>query len=150
VGAHTREQFAVLEVLMAAEGGVISVEELLERAWGENAAPFRNAVRASPVSAMRERLGEPWVVATVPGSATASTRARAGRPHPCLRARRLGALIARWELRSTRPLWDSRWGRRLTSELHRLPARADAEATGKGRMGFPIRRRFHAAPGLRC
>jgi two-component system response regulator VanR len=64
--ALTRKQFAVLEVLVAAEGGVISAEELLERAWDENANPFTNAVRIT-VSALRKRLGEPWVIATVPG-----------------------------------------------------------------------------------
>ena len=57
---------AVLEVLVAAEGGVISAEELLERAWDENADPFTNAVRIT-VSALRKRLGEPRVIATVPG-----------------------------------------------------------------------------------
>src|SRR5689334_3960809 len=31
--ALTRKQFAVLEVLVAAEGGVVSAEELLARAW---------------------------------------------------------------------------------------------------------------------
>lgn len=35
--ALTRKQFAVLEVLVSAEGGVVSAEELLERAWDENA-----------------------------------------------------------------------------------------------------------------
>ncbi|MDR7189873.1 MULTISPECIES: response regulator transcription factor [Microbacterium] len=64
--AVTRKQFAVLEVLMSAEGGVVSAEELLERAWDENADPFTNAVRIT-VSALRKRLGEPWVIATVPG-----------------------------------------------------------------------------------
>lgn len=64
--ALTRKQFAVLEVLVAAEGGVISAEDLLERAWDENADPFTNAVRIT-VSALRKRLGEPWLIATVPG-----------------------------------------------------------------------------------
>ncbi len=64
--ALTRKQFAVLEVLVAAEGGVISAEELLERAWDENADPFTNAVRIT-VSALRKRLGEPGIIATVPG-----------------------------------------------------------------------------------
>ena len=64
--ALTRKQFAVLEVLVAAEGGVISAEDLLERAWDENADPFTNAVRIT-VSTLRKRLGEPWVIATVPG-----------------------------------------------------------------------------------
>ncbi|NAZ77933.1 response regulator [Kineococcus sp. T13] len=62
----TRKQFAVLEVLVGADGGVVSAEELLERAWDENADPFTNAVRIT-VSALRKRLGEPWVIATVPG-----------------------------------------------------------------------------------
>ena len=62
--ALTRKQFAVLEVLVAAEGGVVSAEELLERAWDENADPFTNAVRIT-VSALRKRLGEPWIIATV-------------------------------------------------------------------------------------
>jgi two-component system, OmpR family, response regulator VanR len=64
--ALTRKQFAVLEILVAADGGVISAQELLERAWDENADPFTNAVRIT-VSALRKRLGRPWVIATVPG-----------------------------------------------------------------------------------
>ena len=64
--ALTRKQFAVLEVLVAAEGGVVSAEELLERAWDGNADPFTNAVRIT-VSALRKRLGEPWLIATMPG-----------------------------------------------------------------------------------
>ena len=64
--ALTRKQFAVLEVLVAAEGGVVSAEALLERAWDENADPFTNAVRIT-VSALRKRLGEPWIIATVAG-----------------------------------------------------------------------------------
>jgi two-component system response regulator VanR len=64
--ALTRKQFAVLEVLVEAEGGVVSAEELLERAWDENADPFTNAVRIT-VSSLRKRLGEPWLILTVPG-----------------------------------------------------------------------------------
>lgn len=64
--ALTRKQFAVLEVLMAAEGGVVSPEHLLERAWDENADPFTNAVRIT-ISTLRKRLGEPWAIETVPG-----------------------------------------------------------------------------------
>ncbi|GAA4054711.1 response regulator transcription factor [Actinomadura miaoliensis] len=64
--ALTRKQFAVLEVLAAAEGGVVSAEELLERAWDANTDPFTNAVRIT-VSALRKRLGEPCLITTVPG-----------------------------------------------------------------------------------
>lgn len=65
--ALTRKQFAVLEVLVAAEGGVISAETLLERAWDQNADPLTNAVRIT-VSALRKRLGEPGLIVTVPGA----------------------------------------------------------------------------------
>src|SRR3979411_1149571 len=54
--ALTRKQFAVLEVLVVAEGGVVSAEELLERAWDENADPLTKAVRIT-VSALRTQLG---------------------------------------------------------------------------------------------
>src|SRR3954463_4808527 len=62
----TRKQFAVLDVLVEADGGVVSAEELLERAWDENADPFTNAVRIT-VSALRKRLGEPAIITTVAG-----------------------------------------------------------------------------------
>lgn len=62
----SRKQFAVLEVLVGAGGGVVSAEELLARAWDENADPFTNAVRIT-ISDLRKRLGEPWVIHTVPG-----------------------------------------------------------------------------------
>ena len=65
--ALTRKQFAVLEVLVTAEGGVISAEELLNRAWDENADPFTNAVRIT-VSGLRKRLGEPSIISTVAGT----------------------------------------------------------------------------------
>ncbi len=64
--ALTRKQFAVLEVLVAAEGGVVSAEEMLEKAWDANADPFTNAVRIT-VSALRKRLGEPSLIGTVAG-----------------------------------------------------------------------------------
>ena len=64
--ALTRKQFAMLEVLVAAEGGVVSAEELLERAWDQNADPLTDAVRIT-VSALRKQLGEPWLIGTVPG-----------------------------------------------------------------------------------
>ncbi|GAB3411931.1 response regulator transcription factor [Schumannella luteola] len=64
--ALTRKQFAVLQVLLEAGGGVVSAETLLERAWDENADPFTNAVRIT-ISSLRRRLGEPWVIETVAG-----------------------------------------------------------------------------------
>ena len=64
--ALTRKQFAVLEVLLTARGGVVSAETLLERAWDENADPFTNAVRIT-ISSLRKRLGDPWLIHTVAG-----------------------------------------------------------------------------------
>ena len=62
----TRKQFAALAELVAAEGGVVSAEDLLARAWDENADPFTNAVRIT-ISSLRKRLGRPWLVQTVTG-----------------------------------------------------------------------------------
>ncbi len=62
----TRKQFAVLEVLMAERGGVVSAEALLARAWDENADPFTNAVRIT-ISTLRKRLGPPGLIETVAG-----------------------------------------------------------------------------------
>jgi two-component system, OmpR family, response regulator VanR len=76
--ALTRKQFAVLEVLVAAEGGIVSAESLLEQAWDANADPFTNAVRIT-VSGLRKRLGEPSIIATVPGAGyRIDTQAHAG------------------------------------------------------------------------
>ena len=65
--ALTRKQFAVLEVLVAAEGGVVSAEDLLARAWDEHTDPFTNAVRIT-ISALRKRLGPPPIIATAAGA----------------------------------------------------------------------------------
>jgi DNA-binding response OmpR family regulator len=60
------KEFAVLEVLMRAEGTIVSAEDLLEKAWDEHADPFTNAVRVA-VMTLRRKLGEPQVIETVPG-----------------------------------------------------------------------------------
>ncbi|PSS43072.1 response regulator transcription factor [Arthrobacter woluwensis] len=64
--ALTRKQFAVLELLMQADGGVISAEELLEKAWDENADPFTNTVRIT-ISSLRKKLGDPGLIHTLVG-----------------------------------------------------------------------------------
>jgi DNA-binding response OmpR family regulator len=58
------KQFAVLEVLLAAPGVVVSAEELLERVWDEMADPFSQAVRTT-VSRLRAKLGDPPLIETV-------------------------------------------------------------------------------------
>jgi DNA-binding response OmpR family regulator len=64
--ALSRKEFAVLVELMRADGAVVSAEDLLERVWDEHIDPFTNVVRVT-VMKLRRKLGEPQVVATVPG-----------------------------------------------------------------------------------
>jgi DNA-binding response OmpR family regulator len=61
------KEFGVLEVLLAAGGRTVSAEELLERAWDENADPFTAAVKIT-VSRLRAKLGEPPLIDTLPRS----------------------------------------------------------------------------------
>jgi DNA-binding response OmpR family regulator len=61
------KEFAVLEVLMRAEGAVVSAEVLLEKAWDEHTDPFTNAVRVAMMT-LRRKLGTPQVIETVPGA----------------------------------------------------------------------------------
>ncbi|MDO5064959.1 MAG: response regulator transcription factor [Actinomyces bowdenii] len=61
------KEFAILQILMEADGGVISAEELLARAWDANADPFTNSSRVT-ISHLRRKLGDPWVIQTVPGA----------------------------------------------------------------------------------
>jgi DNA-binding response OmpR family regulator len=63
----TRKELGVLEVLLAAEGAVVSSEELLERVWDEFADPFTTTVRVT-VMTLRKKLGAPQVVHTVVGA----------------------------------------------------------------------------------
>jgi DNA-binding response OmpR family regulator len=63
----TRKELGVLEVLLEADGGVISAEELLERVWDENADPFTRTVVVT-LTRLRRKLGEPQVIETVVGS----------------------------------------------------------------------------------
>lgn len=62
----TPREFAVLELLVRAEGRLVSAEELLYRAWDENADPFTSAVRVI-VSRLRRQLGDPPLITTVVG-----------------------------------------------------------------------------------
>jgi DNA-binding response OmpR family regulator len=62
----TRKEYAVLDVLMRAQGAIVSTEELLERAWDEHTDPFTTVVKAT-VSKLRAKLGDPPVIVTVQG-----------------------------------------------------------------------------------
>ncbi|MBE1875015.1 response regulator transcription factor [Myceligenerans pegani] len=59
----TPKELAVLELLMRADGGVLSAEYLLEKAWDEAADPFTNAVRLV-IHTLRRKLGGPQLVHT--------------------------------------------------------------------------------------
>ena len=59
------KEFAVLEVLLEAEGAVVSSEELLERCWDEAADPFTTTVKQT-VRRLRNKLGDPPIIETVP------------------------------------------------------------------------------------
>jgi DNA-binding response OmpR family regulator len=58
------KEFALLEYLLAADGRVISAEELLARVWDEAADPFTSTVKTT-VGRLRGKLGEPPVIETV-------------------------------------------------------------------------------------
>ncbi len=58
------KEFAVLEVLLGAQGAVVSTEQLLERAWDDAVDPFTNVVRMT-VSRLRAKLGDPPLIETV-------------------------------------------------------------------------------------
>jgi DNA-binding response OmpR family regulator len=61
------KEFGVLHALMAADGAVVSAEELLSGVWDENADPFTNAVRIT-MSRLRAKLDDPQVIETVAGA----------------------------------------------------------------------------------
>lgn len=59
------KELAVLEYLLAAQGRVVSAEELLERVWDAATDPFTTTVKAT-MNRLRSKLGEPRVIETVP------------------------------------------------------------------------------------
>jgi DNA-binding response OmpR family regulator len=65
--ALSRKEFAVLTELLRADGGVVSAEQLLERAWDEHADPFTGVIRFT-IMMVRRKLGDPPVIETIPGS----------------------------------------------------------------------------------
>jgi DNA-binding response OmpR family regulator len=62
--ALSPKELAVLEYLLAAQGRVISTEELLERVWDEAADPFTTTVKAT-INRLRSKLGDPPLIETV-------------------------------------------------------------------------------------
>lgn len=64
--ALTKKEFAVLVELLRADGGVVSAEQLLAKAWDERIDPFSGVVRFT-ILMLRRKLGDPPVVETVIG-----------------------------------------------------------------------------------
>jgi DNA-binding response OmpR family regulator len=62
--ALTPKEFAVLQLLLEAQGAVVPAEQLLERGWDEMADPFTTTVKAT-IHRLRAKLGDPPVIDTV-------------------------------------------------------------------------------------
>ncbi len=58
------KEFGALELLLAAQGRVVSAEELLERVWDEMADPLTTSVKVT-ISRLRRKLGDPPVIETL-------------------------------------------------------------------------------------
>jgi DNA-binding response OmpR family regulator len=58
------KEFGVLECLLAADGRIVSAEELLERVWDSEADPFTTAVKTT-IRRLRLKLGDPPLIHTV-------------------------------------------------------------------------------------
>jgi DNA-binding response OmpR family regulator len=61
----TRKEFGILEMLLAADGALVSAEELLEQVW-DDVDPFSNIVSVT-MTRLRRKLGDPPLIETVIG-----------------------------------------------------------------------------------
>ena len=62
----TRKEFGILEMLLAADGALVSAEELLEHVWDADVDPFSNIVSVT-MTRLRRKLGDPPLIETVIG-----------------------------------------------------------------------------------
>jgi DNA-binding response OmpR family regulator len=62
----TRKEFGILETLLAADGALVSAEELIEQVWDASADPFSNIVSVT-MTRLRRKLGDPPLIETVVG-----------------------------------------------------------------------------------
>ena len=60
------KEFAVLEALLQASPGSLTPEQLLYRAWDENANPFTRTVYVT-IARLKRKLGEPQPIQSTPG-----------------------------------------------------------------------------------
>jgi len=82
----TRKEFGILEMLLSADGAVISAEDLLEHVWDAHADPFSNIVSVT-MARLRRKLGDPPLIGTVVGRGYRPVHAvrgshRGGQLHP--------------------------------------------------------------------
>jgi DNA-binding response OmpR family regulator len=62
----TRKEFGVLEMLLAADGILVSAEELIDHVWDSHLDPFSNIVSVT-MTRLRRKLGDPPLIETVIG-----------------------------------------------------------------------------------
>jgi len=62
----TKKEMGVLEVLLVANGAVVSTEDLLDRVWDEQVNPFSHTVVVT-MARLRRKIGEPDPIETVIG-----------------------------------------------------------------------------------
>jgi DNA-binding response OmpR family regulator len=62
----TRKEFGILEMLLAADGALVSAEELLAHVWDADVDPFSNIVSVT-MTRLRRKLGDPPLIETVIG-----------------------------------------------------------------------------------
>ena len=62
----TRKEFGILEMLLAADGALVSAEQLLEHVWDADVDPFSNIVSVT-MTRLRRKLGDPPLIETVIG-----------------------------------------------------------------------------------
>lgn len=62
----TRKEFGILEMLLAADGALVSAEELLEHVWDASTDPFSNIVSVT-MTRLRRKLSDPPLIDTVVG-----------------------------------------------------------------------------------
>jgi len=60
----SRNELAVLECLLAAEGTPVSAEQLIKRVWDDDIDPFTATVKTT-ISRLRAKLGDPPLIETV-------------------------------------------------------------------------------------
>jgi DNA-binding response OmpR family regulator len=62
----TGKEFGILETLLAADGAVVSAEQLLEQVWDAHVDPFSNIVSVT-MARLRRKLCDPPLIETVVG-----------------------------------------------------------------------------------